>query len=320
MARKWLLASLAALSLMQAPTVEAASNHSPFVDISGHWAEKQIDELYRYGVVNGYGAGQFRPDEAVTRAELIVMLLRAKGIQPVPAASSSFVDVPRDNWFFPYAETAYRLGFIHGEEVNGTLYCKPDDHVEKQELVTILLSAKGDSGRVNQLPWSTAIQTLNRYTDEAQVVEWNQRPLAYALRKKIVAAATDDLAPNRVITRAQAASYADRTLLQPRLAEGRKQTEHPAAFTYKRILYVETTAYHEDTKSYLGWPLRLGVVAVDPNVIPLGTHLYIEGYGYAVAADIGSAVKNNHIDVFLPSLQAAKAYGRQKDTKVYVLD
>jgi 3D (Asp-Asp-Asp) domain-containing protein len=38
---------------------------------------------------------------------------------------------------------------------------------------------------------------------------------------------------------------------------------------------------------YLGLPTREGIVAVDRKVIPLGTHLYVEGYGYAVAAGVG---------------------------------
>ncbi|WP_068673946.1 3D domain-containing protein [Oceanobacillus sp. Castelsardo] len=51
------------------------------------------------------------------------------------------------------------------------------------------------------------------------------------------------------------------------------------------------------------------VIAVDPNVIPLGSKVYVEGYGQAVAADIGSAIKGNRIDVFIPNLDKAKEWG-----------
>ena len=49
------------------------------------------------------------------------------------------------------------------------------------------------------------------------------------------------------------------------------------------------------------------VIAVDPRVIPLGTKVYVEGYGYAVAADTGGAIKGNKIDVFFPSKSDAIA-------------
>ncbi|MBM7606581.1 uncharacterized protein YabE (DUF348 family) [Metabacillus crassostreae] len=61
------------------------------------------------------------------------------------------------------------------------------------------------------------------------------------------------------------------------------------------------------------------VVAVDPNVIPLGTKVYVEGYGYAVAADTGSAIKGNKIDVFFPSKSAAYRWGSKK-VKVKILE
>ena len=61
-----------------------------------------------------------------------------------------------------------------------------------------------------------------------------------------------------------------------------------------------------------------GVVAVDPKVIPLGTQFYIEGYGVAVAADIGSAIKGNRIDLCFETHQEALNFGKKK-IKVYIL-
>lgn len=63
---------------------------------------------------------------------------------------------------------------------------------------------------------------------------------------------------------------------------------------------------------------NLKVIAVDPRVIPLGTKVHVEGYGYAVAGDIGGAIKGNKIDVFIPTKNAAYQWGR-KTVKVKVL-
>ena len=61
-----------------------------------------------------------------------------------------------------------------------------------------------------------------------------------------------------------------------------------------------------------------GVVAVDPNVIPLRTKLYVEGYGFAIAADVGGAIKGNRIDLFFNTIDECMNYGRKK-VKVYIL-
>ncbi len=70
--------------------------------------------------------------------------------------------------------------------------------------------------------------------------------------------------------------------------------------------------------SYIGLPLRYGIVAVDPNVIPMGTRLYVEGYGEAIAADQGNAIKGNRIDLFFNSHQEALNWGK-KTVKVTIL-
>ncbi|EDL63679.1 G5 and 3D domain-containing protein [Bacillus sp. SG-1] len=61
------------------------------------------------------------------------------------------------------------------------------------------------------------------------------------------------------------------------------------------------------------------VIAVDPSVIPLGTKVYVEGYGYAVAADTGGAIKGNKIDVFFSTKAEAYRWGR-KQVKIKILN
>lgn len=70
--------------------------------------------------------------------------------------------------------------------------------------------------------------------------------------------------------------------------------------------------------SYIGLPLARGIVAVDPRVIPMGTRLYVEGYGNAIAADQGNAIKGNRIDLFFDTHAQALKYG-MKTVKVTIL-
>ncbi|MFZ7942404.1 MULTISPECIES: LysM peptidoglycan-binding and 3D domain-containing protein [Bacillaceae] len=61
------------------------------------------------------------------------------------------------------------------------------------------------------------------------------------------------------------------------------------------------------------------VISVDPAVIPLGSKVYVEGYGEAIAGDTGGAIKGNRIDVFIPSKQDAINFG-VKQLKVTIID
>ena len=61
------------------------------------------------------------------------------------------------------------------------------------------------------------------------------------------------------------------------------------------------------------------VIAVDPRVIPLGTKVWVEGYGEAIAGDTGGAIKGNKIDVFIPTQESAMAWG-VKTVKIKILN
>lgn len=108
-------------------------------------------------------------------------------------------------------------------------------------------------------------------------------------------------------------------------------------YKFSDKMQVKATAYSaaasENGKwgpvDYFGNPLKVGTIAVDPKLIPLGTKVYVTGYDHnglpdggmvATATDIGGAIKGNRIDIFVPgSSSKASTFGIQ-NVKVYLLD
>jgi 3D (Asp-Asp-Asp) domain-containing protein len=83
--------------------------------------------------------------------------------------------------------------------------------------------------------------------------------------------------------------------------------------TGKRHLVVSATCYDLQGRTATGMPVGQGVVAVDPSVIPLGTRMYVPGYGNGVAADVGGGIQGAVIDLWMTPTQCA-AWGRRTVT------
>ena len=103
-------------------------------------------------------------------------------------------------------------------------------------------------------------------------------------------------------------------------------------FHYHRRVRMEATAYSAGFSctgkhpgdpwfgiTASGRPVEHGIVAVDRQVIPLGTRLYVEGYGFAIAADVGSAIRGYKIDLFMENLSDVRQFGR-RHLYVWILD
>ncbi len=90
---------------------------------------------------------------------------------------------------------------------------------------------------------------------------------------------------------------------------------------YSQKLEVKAYAYNESgtRKTKSGTYPNVGTIAVDPNVIPLGSLLYVEGYGFGVAEDTGGMIKGNTIDVYMLDESEVKQWGI-KYVDVYVLN
>jgi uncharacterized protein YabE (DUF348 family) len=89
---------------------------------------------------------------------------------------------------------------------------------------------------------------------------------------------------------------------------------------FREARYMSASAYtYTGNRTATGKQPAVGLIAVDPSVIPLGTRLYVEGYGYAQAADTGGSIKGDRIDLFMEDRSQCLSWGR-RTVKVYILD
>lgn len=163
---------------------------------------------------------------------------------------------------------------------------------------------------------------------EASQVEINEKYLA--IDQELIAKAE---AEKKAAEEKAAAEKAKKEAEAKKAEEAAKASKGGKDFSYSKVLDCKATAYDDSYASNgkwgavtaMGTDLRPGVVAVDPKVIPLGTKLYIEStddwpdYGYAVAEDVGGAIKGNKVDLFFKSSKTVYNFGR-RNVKVYILD
>ena len=115
------------------------------------------------------------------------------------------------------------------------------------------------------------------------------------------------------------------------VVKGASKTKHPITVPKETFVHyahkMEATAYDPSPESNsiewagitcLGWRTRFGIAAVDPKVISLRSLVYVDGYGFAWAGDVGGAIKGKRIDLCYNTTEEALRWGRRK-VKVYVL-
>ena len=115
-------------------TVVSAAQYG---DTSGHWAESYIDTWSNYGVIQGDG-GYFRPDDAITRAE--VAQVTQNVISYVDTAENTFVDVSASDWFADAVLKLVAAGALTG---NGDGTMAPNNFMTREEAMTMLARAYG---------------------------------------------------------------------------------------------------------------------------------------------------------------------------------
>lgn len=118
-----------------------------FSDLSGHWAESYVMSLVNKGIVGGYLDGTFRPDQTITRAELLKIaleafediLLQTLGVTISPQ-ENTFYDVSSNDWFYNYVTFAAYHQMVSGY---GDGNFKPNKNVTRAEAMKIIALATG---------------------------------------------------------------------------------------------------------------------------------------------------------------------------------
>lgn len=177
------------------PTNVEADTKTPiaFTDISGHWAEANIRKAVDLGFIAGYGDGTFRPNQAVTRAEFVTMLVQALGIEiSEDGASTGFADVI-PSWAASFVKAAVQQGLVSGYD-DGAF--RPDRLISREETASIVSRT---------LKLLTNDSAVLGYNDAEDIAVW-ARPYVAAVSKAqmMVGRGNRMFAPKAFVTRAEA--------------------------------------------------------------------------------------------------------------------
>ncbi|NWK68644.1 SH3 domain-containing protein [Bacillus paramycoides] len=215
-----------------------------------------------------------------------------------------------------------RAGANTDSEILGTL--KKDDVIETTNQVQNewLQFEYGGKAAYVHVPFLTGT---------APVIEGKEIPAQAEAPTKVKTAVKNDTAVNRKVPAKSEEPSKPEAQAKPTAKSAAKSTETNAPAGGREIT-VEATAYTAnpgENGTYGGRVLtamghdltanpNMKVIAVDPKVIPLGSKVWVEGYGEAIAGDTGGAIKGNRIDVLVGSDSKADSWGR-KSVKVKVI-
>lgn len=176
---------------------QAPEGTKNFTDLEGHWASGSIMDLVELGVIQGYPDNSFRPDEKITRAEFVTLIMKALHLQG--SADKGFEDTTT-HWAQDAISTAAGLGIVNGYRDNTF---GPDELVTREQMATMVVRAAQIADTVSTISFS----------DGAEISGWARSALAAAITNGLVNGYPDGtLKPKGNTTRAEAAALIERTI------------------------------------------------------------------------------------------------------------
>lgn len=162
-------------------------------DISGHWAESQIEYLMAQKIISGYPDNTFKPENPISRAEFIVITNKAFNFSA--STTFNYSDVKPTDWFAADIARAKAAGYISGYE-DGTM--KPNQQISRQEAASIV-------ARILALTPADTTATLQGFSDNNTIANWSRDSIAAMVENGYLKGYPDNsFKPTNSIKRAEA--------------------------------------------------------------------------------------------------------------------
>lgn len=187
---------------LTAPSQPSSNNEAEkieFTDLAGYeWAKESIDLLCEKGIINGRNSTTYAPGENVTREEFLKMLIVALNIKTDYSELTTFSDVEKSSWYFPYVSTAYRRRIVNGVSSSAFGTGMP---VRRDDAAVIAYRALENINLLN-----SSIEYDCSFTDADEISQYAYTAVAYMENNQILSGYEDSsFNASGTVTRAEAA-------------------------------------------------------------------------------------------------------------------
>lgn len=173
-----------------------------FRDMAGHWAKNDVALLTGRMVVAGVNADKFAPENRVTRAQFVTMIVKALGLES-GSGYTRFSDIDPGAWYAGTVTAAVEAGIISGYD-NGTF--RPNAYIKREEAAAIICRAMELLEMKIVITGGDTQKDLDKFKDKAKVSAWARDYVGGAARSGLIRGYKDGtFAPGKNITRAEAA-------------------------------------------------------------------------------------------------------------------
>ena len=171
-----------------------------FADITNHANKTAIEELAARGIITGYNATSFGPNDTMTRAQFATIVVRGLGLPLM--TTNNFSDVKAGSWYASYVGTAYSYGIVNGR--TATTF-DPEGTITRQEAAAMVARAAKLCGMDTELETYEILTVLAQFGDYMSIGEWARESMAFCYGEDILDQSDWNVEPNRAILRCEIA-------------------------------------------------------------------------------------------------------------------
>ena len=183
-----------------------------FADITNHANKTAIEELAARGIINGYNATSFGPNDTMTRAQFAAIVVRGLGLPLM--TTNNFSDVKAGSWYASYVGTAYSYGIVNGR--TATTF-DPEGTITRQEAAAMVARAAKLCGMDTELETYEILNVLAQFGDYMSIGEWARESMAFCYGEDILDQSDLNVEPNRAILRCEIAQMLYNMLTKSKL-------------------------------------------------------------------------------------------------------